>query len=111
MIGSVSCARFLIGEIISNGIRKYKIAVGKALHQSTGTELVCAMIGEIGFSGGVKSRNIGLKIIINPKSAHGIMNSRENSHWPFVGNFSRNILVHIEEISILRLNRIPSITF
>jgi large subunit ribosomal protein L31 len=75
-------------------------------HKSTGTQSISPMVGKIGLTAGVESRNGGHQVVINPQASHCIMNSRIYPHWSGVGIFAGNLFVHIEQIAVTGLNLI-----
>ena len=94
----------LMGKIISDGIRQDEVTVCQTLHQGRCTQAVSAVVGEVGFSDGIQARNGGLKFVVHPETAHGIVDGRINHHRLLPGGSGSNLLIHIEEVAITLLH-------
>src|SRR5690625_1047565 len=96
----------LRGQIIANRVRKNKISVGQALHECTCSEAVGAMIREISFTDHIESREVAHQIIINPESAHRVVDRRINAHRYVISDFAGDALVHVKEVTVALLDRL-----
>ena len=96
--------RKLMGQIVADGVGKNEVTIGQALHQGGSTETVSTMVGEVGFTDGIETRNGRLEIIVNPETAHGIVDGRIDHHRLLPRRRGSNLLIHLEEVSIALLN-------
>ena len=58
------------------------------------------MVREVGLTDGVKARNCSLEVVVNPDTAHGIVDGRVNHHRLLPWRRSSDLLVHLEEVSV-----------
>src|ERR1700741_2298698 len=94
----------LTRQVIANGVRKYEVPVGESLHQRTGTEPVGTVIGEIRFSGDVKSVDSAHQIVVDPQPTHRVMNGGVDSHRHFVRVLVCDSLVDVEQVAVALTN-------
>src|SRR5574344_711919 len=94
--------RFLnfMTKIISDSIRKHKIAISKSLHKCRSSQPISTMIADISFANSIQSRYSSLQIIINPQSTHSIVNSRVNHHRFLIRINSSNLFIHLEKVTV-----------
>ena len=88
------------GEIVADSIGNDEVAVGQTLHEGAGTETVGAMIGEIGFAENEQAGDRGHQVVVDPKTAHGVVRGRIDAHGDFVGVLAGDALVHFEEVAV-----------
>ena len=90
----------LRGEIIRQRVRQNKITVCQTLHESAGSEPVRAVIGKIRFADYKEPGHIAHQVVINPETAHRVVNGGVNSHRHFIGVFAGDLFVNFKQISI-----------
>ena len=69
------------------------------------------MIGEVSLTDGVETRNGGLEVIVNPDTAHSIVDGRIDHHRLLPRRRSGDLFVHLEEVSVTLRNLLMSKTF
>ena len=69
------------------------------------------MVGEVSFSCGEQSRDGGLQLVVDPESAHGVMDGRIYHHRGLVWVLVGDLLIHLEEVAVLLLHRVFSEAF
>lgn len=90
---------------MGKGIGDDKIAVAEALHEGGGAEAVCAVVGEVGFTEDVEAGDIAHQVVINPETAHCIVDGGIDHHGHFVGVIAGDLLVHGEQVAVAVNNR------
>ena len=58
------------------------------------------MIGEVGLTDSIKTRNGSLEIIVYPDTSHGIVDCRIDHHWLFPWRRSSDLFIHLEQVSV-----------
>ena len=94
----------LASEIVRQRVGQNEITVSQALHKRAGSESVRAVIGKIGFADHKQTGQIAHQIVIDPKTAHCVMDSRVNSHGHFVCVFAGDLFVDFKQISVALAN-------
>ena len=90
----------LVSEVVLESIGKYEVAVGEALHEGRGTETVGTVVAEIALASGEEAGNGGLQLVVDPETAHGVVDGGVNHHRRLVGVLVGDFLVHLEEVAI-----------
>ena len=62
------------------------------------------MIGEVGLACCIQTRNGGHQFVVHPQSAHGVVRCRINTHWCLVRIFTRDALIHLEQVAVTLLH-------
>ena len=81
------------------------------MHQRAGSEPVGAVIGKICFTDHKQTGHIAHQVVIDPETAHRVMDGGINSHRHFVGIFAGDLFIDFEQISVAFANRIFAQTF
>ena len=58
------------------------------------------MVREVAFADCEETLDRGLKFVVNPDAAHGIVACREDHHRSMVGIIIRDHLIHVEEVAV-----------
>ena len=93
-------ARFLLGQIIADGVGENEIAIRQTLHQRAGAEPVGAVVGEVGFAGHKQPRHVAHQTVVHPQPAHRIVDRREDAHRNLVGALPGNFVIHVKQIAV-----------
>ena len=121
-VGRKAWPNCLVGQVVLDGVRQHKVAVGQTLHQCRRTQTVCSVVGEVALSDGKKTLNRGHQLVVYPDTTHRVVYGRVNHHRVvilhavnLVGQFARinvgNLFVHVEEVAITLLNGLKSKAF
>ncbi len=70
------------------------------MHERACAETVRAVIGKIRFADDEQTGDVAHQIVINPQSAHRVMDGGINSHRNFVGIFAGDLFVNLKQISV-----------
>ena len=81
-------------------VRQHEVAVGETLHQRAGAEPVGAVVGEVGLTGDEQARDVGAQVVVDPQSAHRVVDRRVDAHRHLVGVLAGDPLVHVEEVPV-----------
>ena len=111
----------LVAEIVLNCIRKNEIAIGETLHKSRSSKTVSSVFREVTFSDCKQTGKICLQLVVNPKTAHCVVNGGINHHRVvifhtvyFLYKFSRvnvrDFFVHVKEVSVTLKNNVETET-
>ena len=109
----------LVGQIVLNSVRQYKVTVSQTLHQCGSTEAVCTVVREVTFTDSEQTLDRSHQFVVNPDTTHCIVDSRIDHHRIIIfhtGNFFcqftwinvSDFLVHIEEVTIALKNDIDT---
>ena len=101
-------ARIDAGEVVAERVRNHEVAIRQTLHQRACAESVCAVIREVRLAEDEQPRDRRLQVIVDPQSAHGVVDSRVDPHRRFVRIFVRDPLVHLKQVAVARLDGIAS---
>ena len=74
------------------------------MHEGAGAEPVGAMIGEIGFANYEQAGDGALQVIVDPQTAHCVMDGRVNTHRHLIRVFVGDALIHLKEIAVALFN-------
>ena len=105
MIGRRPLAQ-LTGEIIRQCVGQDEITIGQSLHECAGAEPVRAVIGEIRFPDHIEAGKIAHQIVIDPQTAHRIMDGGINAHRHFICVLARDFLVNLEQVTVALADRL-----
>src|SRR5438874_12504773 len=97
----------LSSEIIRQRIGQDKITVSQTLHQRTGAEPICAMIGKIRFADDKQAGHVAHQIVIHPETAHCVVHRRVNAHRHLVSLLAGGFFKLFEEVSLALANCAP----
>ena len=70
------------------------------MHERAGSKPVRAVIGKIGFADHKQTRHVTHQIVIDPETAHRVMDRRINSHRHFIGVFAGDFFIDFEQVSV-----------
>ncbi len=98
----------LIAQVVLHGIRNDEVAIAQTLHQCGCTETVGTVVGEVALAQGKQTLDTGLKLIIHPEAAHGVVDGGEDHHRVLVGIDISNLLIHIEEVAVALVNDVAA---
>ena len=90
---------------------KNEISVCQTLHQSGSAEAVGTMIGEVGLACGIESGDGRHQVVVDPQTAHGVMDCRIDHHRLFGRITVGDLLVHMEEVAVLPHDDIEAVAF
>ena len=99
------------GQVIANGVWENEIPIGQALHQRGCAQSVSAVIGEVGFADGIAARNRSHQVVVNPYTAHCVVNCWVDTHGNLVGVLTGDVCVHVEEVAVFSADNIFAVTF
>ena len=66
------------------------------------------MVGEVGFACGEEAGDGGLKLVVDPKAAHGVVDGGVDHHGLMVGVGVDYLLIHLEEVAIFLLYHVAT---
>ena len=55
-----------VRQVVVHGVGQDEVAVGQPLHEGGGAQAVGAVVGEVGLSGDVEARDVGLQVVVHP---------------------------------------------
>ena len=97
-----------ICEVVPDRVRQHEVAVCQALHQGRGTEAVGAVVGEVRLTGHEQPGNRGLQVVVDPQATHHVVHGGVDPHRHHVGVLTGDPGVHVEQVAVLLLDRIPA---
>ena len=121
-VGRKTWPNSLVGQVVLDGVRQHKVAVGQTLHQCRRTQAVCSVVGEVALADGEKTLNRGHQLVVYPDTTHRVVYGRVNHHRVvilhavnFVGQLAGinvgYLFVHVEEVAITLTNGIDAQAF
>ena len=96
------------GEVVADGVGDDEIAVGQPLHQRARAEAVRAVIREVRLAEDVQAGHVAHQVVVDPEAAHRVMDGGVDAHRHLVGVLVRDLLVHVEEVAVLLLDRLET---
>lgn len=78
-----------------------EVAVCKSLHEGGCTEAVSAVVGEVGFAEDEQTGDAAHEVVVDPETAHRVVNGGVDHHGFFVGAAVGDFFVHVEEVAVL----------
>ena len=91
----------LVREVVLDGVRQNEVTVSQTLHEGRSTETVSTVVGEVRLADTEQTLYGRLELVVNPDTTHRIVDSREDHHRVLVRVLVHDLLVHLEEVSIL----------
>ena len=58
------------------------------------------MVGEVGLSGDVEARDVGLQVVVHPQATHRVVHGGVDAHGDLVGVIPGDALVHLEQVAV-----------
>ena len=92
-------------EVVADGVGDDEVAVGQPLHQRAGAEAVRAVVGEVRFAEHVQARDVAHQVVVHPQPAHRVVDGRVDAHRHLVRILVGDLLVHLEQVAVLLLDR------
>ena len=92
-------------HVVSDGVRDDEVAIGQTLHQSTRPQPVGTVIREVCLAENKQSRHVALQVVVDPQSTHRVVHGGVNPHRYLVRVFVGDLVVHVEEVAVLRADR------
>ena len=93
-------------QVVADRVRDDEVAVGQPLHQRAGAQPVGAVIGEVRFAQHVQARQVAHQVVVDPEPAHRVVDGRVDPHRHLVRILVGDLLVHVEEVAVLLLDRL-----
>ena len=91
----------LVREVVLDGVRQNEVTVSQTLHEGRSTETVSTVVGEVRLADTEQALYGRLELVVNPDTTHRIVDSREDHHRVLVRVLVHDLLVHLEEVSVL----------
>ena len=95
----------MLAEVVAERVRDDEVAVGQPLHQRAGAEAVGAVIGEVRFAEHVQAGNVAHQVVVHPEAAHRVVDGGVDAHRHLVRILVGDLLVHLEQVAVLLLDR------
>ena len=89
-----------VRQVVVHGVGQDEVAVGQPLHEGGGAQAVGAVVGEVGLSGDVEARDVGLQVVVHPQATHRIVHGGVDAHGDLVGVVPGDALVHLEQVAV-----------
>ncbi len=87
-------------EVVADDGGHHEVAVGQTLHEGGRSESVGSVVGEITLTGGEEAGDGGLKVVVHPEAAHGVVGSRVDHHRLLIRRVSGDVFIHVEEVAV-----------
>ena len=94
------------GEVVADGVGDDEVAVGQPLHQRARAEPVGAVIGEVRLAEHVQAGHVAHQVVVDPEPAHRVVDGGVDAHRDLVGVLVGDLLVHVEQVAVLLLDRL-----
>ena len=108
-IGGIIAGR-LARQIVPHRIGSDEIAIGQPLHEGARAEAVCAVVGEIRLSEHEQAGDVAHQVVIDPQTAHGVVDGRVDPHGHLIGVLARDLLIHVEKVAVALLHQVQTQT-
>jgi len=89
-----------VRQVVVHGVGQDEVAVGQ------GTQAVGAVVGEVGLSGDVEARDVGLQVVVHPQATHRVVHGGVDAHGDLVGVVPGDALVHLEQVAVAGRGRL-----
>ncbi|MEY5014104.1 MAG: hypothetical protein RIS92_462 [Verrucomicrobiota bacterium] len=91
-------------KVVTDGGGNDEVPVGETLHERARAESVGPVVGEVRFAEDEEPGDVGHEVVVHPETSHRVVHGGVDAHRSFVGIFSGDLVVHVEQIAIALAN-------